>query len=209
MTTATGSPTWRAASDVNGMCGTIARSWTTPGTFFSFRRSQPQGSELTPVMSLPVKIATTPGWRIAAAVSILRIRAWACGLRTKAAYVIPGIFTSSTYCPRPVMKRGSSRRLMDLPKRRSDATVAMASTSLLRGHMLGRPLDRLHDVVVAGAAAQIAFQLVPDELLRRLRIALQHLVGRHDHPGGAEAALQPVLLPEPHLDRVQLAILRQ
>ena len=57
--------------------GTIARSCMTPGTFFSFRRSQPQGSELTPVMSLPVNTATTPGWRAAAAVSILRIFAWA------------------------------------------------------------------------------------------------------------------------------------
>src|SRR5438105_3612238 len=31
--------------------------------------------------------------------------------------------------------------------------------SLLRGHVLGRPLDRLHDVVIAGAPAEIAFQL--------------------------------------------------
>src|SRR6185436_1624703 len=34
-------------------------------------------------------------------------------------------------------------------------------------------------------------------------------VGRHDHAGRAEPALQPVLLPEPHLDRVQLAVLGQ
>jgi hypothetical protein len=97
ITTATGSPTCRAASDVRGMCGPIARSWTTPGMFFALRRSQPQGSELTPVMSLPVKMATTPGCFDAAAVSIFRIRAWAWGLRTKAAYVIPGSFRSSTY----------------------------------------------------------------------------------------------------------------
>ena len=54
MTTATGSPTWRAASLLSGMCGTIARSCTTPGIFFSLRRSQPHGSEFTPVMSAPV-----------------------------------------------------------------------------------------------------------------------------------------------------------
>src|SRR6266436_2675367 len=209
MTTATGSPTCRAASDVSGMWGTIARSWTTPGIFFSFRRSQPQGSELTPVMSLPVKTATTPGCRSAAAVSIFRMRAWACGLRTNAAYVIPGSFRSSTYWPRPVMKRGSSRRLIDLPNRRSAATVAIKLSSLLRGHVLGRPLDRLHDVVIAGAPAEIAFQLMPDQLLRGLRIPLEHLVHGHDHAGGAEPALQPVLLPKPHLDRVQLAVLRQ
>src|SRR6266852_3643035 len=128
---------------------------------------------------------------------------------TYAAYVIPGSFRSSTYWPRPVMKRGSSRRLIDLPNRRSAATVAMASTSLLRGHVLGGPLDRLHDVVVARAAAEVALELVADLRLRGLRVTLEHLVGRHDHPGRAEPALQPVFLPEPLLDRVQLAVLRQ
>jgi len=78
------------------MWGTIARSWTTPGTFLALRRSQPHGSELTPFMSLPVKTATTPGCALAAAVSIRLMRAWACGLRTNAAYVMPGIFRSST-----------------------------------------------------------------------------------------------------------------
>jgi hypothetical protein len=85
MTTATGSPTWRATSAVSGMCGTMARSWRTPGIFFSLRRSHPHGSEFTPVISCPVKTATTPGWRLASAVSIFRMRAWAWGLRTKAA----------------------------------------------------------------------------------------------------------------------------
>src|SRR6266404_2420598 len=107
------------------------------------------------------------------------------------------------------MKRGSSRRLIDLPKSRSEATVAIKVSSLLRGHVLGRPLDRLHDVVIAGAAAEITFELMPDQLLRGLRIPLEHLVHGHDHAGGAEPALQPVLLPKPHLDRVQLAVLRQ
>ena len=44
-------------------------------------------------------------------------------------------------------------------------------------------------------------------LLGRLGIALQHLVRGHDHAGGTEAALQAVLLPEPLLDRVQVAVL--
>src|SRR5216117_4478544 len=55
------------------MCGTIARSWTTPGMFFSFRRSHPHGSEFTPAMSLPVKTATTPGCFSAPLVWIRRI----------------------------------------------------------------------------------------------------------------------------------------
>ncbi len=62
---------------------------------FSSGRSQPQGSEFTPVMSLPVKIATTPGAFDALAMSILRIFALACGLRTKNAWVMPASFRSS------------------------------------------------------------------------------------------------------------------
>src|SRR2546422_3008012 len=75
---------------MSGMWGTIARSWTTPGMFFSLRRSHPHGSEFTPVISLPVKTATTPGCFSAALASILRIFACACWLRTNAAYVMPG-----------------------------------------------------------------------------------------------------------------------
>ncbi len=97
MTTATGSPTWRATSEVSGMCGTMARSCTTPGMFFDLRRSHPHGSEFTPAMSLPVKTATTPGWALAWLTSMDLMRACACGLRTNAAYVMPGSFRSSTY----------------------------------------------------------------------------------------------------------------
>ncbi len=75
MTMATGSPTHRAASEASGMWGGI----------FSSGRSQPHGRELTPTMSLPVKMATTPGSSRAAAVSIFRILALACGLLTKIA----------------------------------------------------------------------------------------------------------------------------
>src|SRR5262249_54236829 len=56
---------------------------------------------------------------------------------------------------------------------------------------------------------EIAFQLVADQILRRLGIPLEHLVRGQDHPGRAEATLEPVLLPEPLLDRMQLAVLGQ
>src|SRR5205814_2002156 len=77
------------------------------------------------------------------------------------------------------MNRGSSRRLIDLPIRRSMLAVAMGLPSLLPGHLLGRPLDRFHDVVVAGAPAEVAFELVADLLLGRLWIALQQTSRLH------------------------------
>src|SRR5215471_18013821 len=105
------------------------------------------------------------------------------------------------------MKRGSSRRLMLAPKSFMVAMVVSPWRSALR-HLLGRPLDGLDDVVVAGAAAEIALELMPDLSLAGIRIPLDHLRGRHDHAGRAEPALQAVLLPEPFLDRVQRAVSR-
>src|SRR4029453_17522260 len=103
------------------------------------------------------------------------------------------------------MKRGSSRRLMLAP---SSFAVAIVGLPLPLRHVLGGVLDGLHDIVIAGAGAEVAFQLVADVGLGGLGVALEELGRRHDHARGAEAALQPVLLPEPFLDRVELAVLR-
>src|SRR6266542_5975769 len=102
------------------------------------------------------------------------------------------------------MKRGSSRRLTLEPR---SLAVAMIAPPLPGRHLLGGPLDGLDDVVVAGAAAEVAFQPVADLGLRRPRRALEELGGRHDHARRAEAALQAVLFPEAFLDRMQLAVL--
>src|SRR5215467_5991304 len=99
------------------------------------------------------------------------------------------------------MKRGSSRRLMLEPR---SFAVAMSLPLLLRRHPLGGVLDGLDDVVVTGAAAEIALEPVADLVLRRARIALEKLGGGHDHSRRAEPALQTVLLPERVLDRVEL-----
>src|SRR2546428_9899140 len=78
---------------------------------------------------------------------------------------------------------------------------------LLPGHVFGRPLDRLDDVVIASAPAEVAFQLVTDLLLGGARIAFEELGGRQDHARRAEAALQAMLLPEALLDRMEIAVL--
>src|SRR6059036_2881466 len=119
--------------------------------------------------------------------------------KQKTAYEITYGDWSSDVCSSDLSTCRTDGRRQQLPWRPSP----------LRGHVLSGPLDRLHDVVVARAAAEVALELVADLRLRGLRVTLEHLIGRHDHPGGAEPALQPVFLPEPLLDRVQLAILRQ
>ena len=69
-----------------------------------------------------------------------------------------------------------------------------------------RGFHRVHDVLVPGAAAQVAVQAVPDLLLAGVGVAVQDLLGGHDHARRAEAALQAVLIPEGFLDLVQLAV---
>src|SRR5262245_59229231 len=83
---------------------------------------------------------------------------------------------------------------------------AMAAPPSL-GHLLRCVLDRLDDVVVTGAATEVALEEVADLGLARTLVPLEELVGRHDHPGRAEAALEPVLLPEGVLDRMELPVL--
>ena len=66
-------------------------------------------------MSIPVSTARTPAIDSAARVSILRIFAWAWGLRTTAICAAPSRWMSATYLPCPVIKAGSSRRLTRAP----------------------------------------------------------------------------------------------
>src|SRR5262245_24509720 len=75
------------------------------------------------------------------------------------------------------------------------------------GHRLGAGRDRFHDVMVAGAAADIAFELVADGLLIELvALAPDDIDRRHDHAGRAIAALQRVVLAERLLHRMQRAV---
>ena len=74
------------------------------------------------------------------------------------------------------------------------------------GHLGRGGLNRLHNVLVTGAAAEIAGDAVPDLLLRRVRVLLEEAVGAGDHPGRAEAALQAMMLAKGVLQRMQRAV---
>ena len=64
--------------------------------------------------------------------------------------------------------------------------------------------DRRDDVLVAGAAAEIAGQALADLVVGRERVFPQQVGRRHQHAGRAEAALQRVMLAERLLQRVEL-----
>src|SRR2546425_11103334 len=108
------------------------------------------------------------------------------------------------------MKRGSSVRLTGDPR----TSVAIACSPQSSGSDVGvgglrrlgagshcprRLADGGHDVVVARAAADVALQGVPDLVVARFGVAGEKVGGDHDHAGGAEPALEAVLLPERRL----------
>src|SRR5215469_18209609 len=123
------------------------------------------------------------------------------------------------------MKRWSSLRRTDAP-----IPVALMAVLPLRRYPLAvdqllrrtRPLavvmrhgaragrDSLHDIVVAGAAAEIAFELMADGLIVELvALAVHHVDGGHDHARRAIAALQAVMLAEGLLHGMQRSVGRR
>src|SRR5579863_9688830 len=75
-------------------------------------------------------------------------------------------------------------------------------------HAAGGIKHRLDDVVVTGAAADIAFQFVPDgRLVELAAVAMDDVDRRHDHAGRAVAALQAMIVAKRGLHRMQFIAL--
>src|SRR6266478_1752174 len=85
----------------------------------------------------------------------------------------------------------------------------MASALLRRtrgsrsSHRVRPRFDREHDVVIPGAAAQIAFEIFADLAFARIGVILHQVERAHHHARRAEAALQRVVVAEGFLHRVQ------
>src|SRR5437762_6090770 len=73
--------------------------------------------------------------------------------------------------------------------------------------MRGGPTDGLHDVLVAGAAADIAADALADYCFVGLRVAVEQPPRRHDHARCAEPTLQAVLFHESLLNGIECAVL--
>src|SRR3712207_8179154 len=99
----------------------------------------------------------------------------------------------STQLALPVTRAGSSLRGTPLPMYRSGASVTLfppsGSWRGLTAHVRLCHLDCLDDVLVAGAAAQVAFEALPDLLLARVRLLFEEAYGGHDHPRRAVPTL--------------------
>src|SRR5579864_3608669 len=118
------------------------------------------------------------------------------------------------------MKRWSSLRrteapipvpLMTLPSgNRRFASPSPRRRLELRAHRLGAGGDRLDDIVIAGAAADIALELLADGVVVEVvTFAADHIDRGHDHAWRAVAALQTVVLAKRLLHRMQLRLRRR
>ena len=67
-------------------------------------------------------------------------------------------------------------------------------------------LNRFDNVLVTGATAQIAFELLANFSFAGMGVALAQIDGAHDHARGAKAALQAVMIAEGLLHGMQRAV---
>src|SRR3989442_10426020 len=100
------------------------------------------------------------------------------------------------------MLPGSSRLLLLALLVRRLRACWLSSASL---HAFGRILDSTHDVLIARAAADVAFELMANLFFAWIGTILEQLVRGHDHARSAEAALHAVFLPKAFLYWLQNA----
>src|SRR6266852_4393062 len=112
----------------------------------------------------------------------------------------PGWFDQSARPPRRLRRHPSSTRRGNLVRLRTEGSFRFLRRAL------GGELHRLDDLLISGAAAQVAADGVADLPLGRVRIRIQQGLGSDQHPGSAVAALQAVRLAEAVLQDAQRSV---
>src|ERR1700722_3769008 len=166
--------------------------------------------------SAAVHTACTPGSASAASASIARSFPCAKCERTTRIWSCPANEISAAKRPRPVSSGRSSRRVSERPTYfvfgfAVDGAIDQPS-GLRRPplpHLAGDGTHGLHDVLIAGAAAEIGREHVGEFVVGDIGLALQHAGHQHQKAGRTEAALQAVMLHERALQGVKLVAGRQ
>src|SRR5688572_19875547 len=146
--------------------------------------------------SLPVSTRCTPGKEAAFEKSIEMILACGCGLRSSRMCSMRGRTMSSAKRVWPVTLARPSTRRRALPR-------------TFIAHPFCRLLDRLEDLLVAGAAAEISGDRLLDALARWIRLVLEERLGGHQDTRGAVAALGGAEVGEGALQRMERRPVRQ
>src|SRR5262249_39455908 len=87
-------------------------------------------------------------------------------------------------------------------KRLTEIRAGLARAAVPRRGRLARGPDRVDDVLIAGAPAEIALEPGADAFLGRPRLTPKQFQRAHDHARGAETALQGVMLAKRGLQRM-------
>src|SRR4051812_10941148 len=104
---------------------------------------------------------------------------------------MPCRLTSSKKTPSPCTRRLSSLRGTLVPAKPGFVSVGSTISGCVAVSLMdGGRLHGLHDVHVAGAAADVALDRLADLVLARLRVRAQQRGGAHQHPRRAVAALE-------------------
>ena len=119
---------------------------------------------------------------------------------------IPAALRSLEYSNSPVTFGVASWRVARSPTRPRWSSACCSAVVLTRR---GRQSDGVEDLGVAGAAAEVAGELLADDVVARVRDALEQRRGRDDEAGRAEAALHGARVDERLLDPVQPVLAAQ
>src|SRR5579872_2170608 len=155
--------------------------------------------------SAAVSTAATPSISSAAAASMPRISACACGLRRTLPCSMPAISMSPTYCACPRSFSAASLRGLETPTSPS----ARRSSTLVSVIEPGQLACRREDRAVARAAADVALEAVADLLLGAQLAGVAQALERQQQAGRAVAALQRRVAHEGVLELRELGGLRE
>ena len=132
--------------------------------------------------------------------SMPTMRACACGLRTVRPQSIPGGVQVARV-------RELARRLRDgVDAPLLDGRAAERQVGARRHRRLGRRVDGVEDLRVAGAAAEVAGERLAHLVVARVRDAVEQVGGGDDEPRRAEAALHRAGRRERLLHRMERAV---
>src|SRR6266508_1389946 len=161
--------------------------------------------------SAAVSTATTPGTARAAETSMAVILAHGTCARTTLPCSMPGSCQSAaeSSVPETLSTKSWCVGLCPTTRRVSRRAGALVSAIGPPGGLVGVLLDRVDDLAVAGAAAQVADQLATDPFAARPPLVLEQRIGRQQHPWRAEAALRRAVAQEARLQRVRLGAVGQ
>ena len=183
-------------------------------------RHGPRSGEVErPDPRMRMRAAQKPGIGLARAIDIIGVMA-AAGEETQiflashaganALKGDDGVHVVRSLCGHATCAGGLAPQTYRAPRIRRAAEKSLGGGGdglALAMHHIGRGSDGLHYIVVAGAAAEIAFQTLPDfPLAQPLRVLLHQVNGAHHHARRAETTLKRMILTKRLLHRVQGAI---